>query len=281
MTEKKTRVGIVGYGNTGKYLLTHILNNPKVSSRFALAFVWNRTFSKVEEDKLVPKDAYLQNLDDFASKKPDLIVEVAHPSITKDYGVAFVQYCDYFVGSPTTFADQKVETALRTAANKHGVYIPAGALWGANDIQKLAESGSLQGLTITMKKHPESLKVAPSLLEKLKKAPTDQEVVLFEGSVRDLCPLAPNNVNTMACAALAGLGFDNTKAKLIADSRLKAHLIEIEVLGPESEGSGQFKMHVTRYNPAQIGAVTGNATYGSFLSSLLWTGGKGCGFHFC
>jgi aspartate dehydrogenase len=41
------------------------------------------------------------------------------------------------------------------------------------------------------------------------------EFVLFEGSVRDLCPLAPNNVNTMASAALAGfnLGFDKVKAR--------------------------------------------------------------------
>lgn len=36
------------------------------------------------------------------------------------------------------------------------------------------------------------------------------EVVLYEGSVRELCPMAPNNVNTMAAAAIAGhnLGFD-------------------------------------------------------------------------
>lgn len=41
--------------------------------------------------------------------------------------------------------------------------------------------------------------------------------MLFEGPVKDLCPLAPNNVNTMAAAALAAhnLGFNQTKAKLV------------------------------------------------------------------
>ena len=29
------------------------------------------------------------------------------------------------------------------------------------------------------------------------------EVLLYDGPVRGLCPLAPSNVNTMACAALA------------------------------------------------------------------------------
>ncbi len=43
----------------------------------------------------------------------------------------------------------------------------------------------------------------------------------LSGSVRGLCPLAPNNVNTMACAAIAAhnLGFDGVVGCLVADSR--------------------------------------------------------------
>ena len=39
------------------------------------------------------------------------------------------------------------------------------------------------------------------------------------GSVRDLCPLAPHNVNTMAVGAIAAhnLGFDGTVGRLVAD----------------------------------------------------------------
>jgi len=39
------------------------------------------------------------------------------------------------------------------------------------------------------------------------------------GAVRELCHLAPNNVNTMAAAALAAhnLGFDNVSGCLISD----------------------------------------------------------------
>ena len=42
---------------------------------------------------------------------------------------------------------------------------------------------------------------------------------LYHGPVRALCPLAPNNVNTMAAAAVAatGLGFDGTMGRLVAD----------------------------------------------------------------
>ena len=41
------------------------------------------------------------------------------------------------------------------------------------------------------------------------------------GPVRELCGLAPNNVNTMAAAALAAhtLGFDKTRGSIVADPR--------------------------------------------------------------
>ena len=44
---------------------------------------------------------------------------------------------------------------------------------------------------------------------------------LSPGSVRGLCPVAPNNVNTMAAAALAAhnLGFDKVQGSLVSDPR--------------------------------------------------------------
>ena len=42
-----------------------------------------------------------------------------------------------------------------------------------------------------------------------------------------------------------------------------------------------FEVHTVRKNPADPGAVTGSATYASFLSSVVRTGGKGPGVHLC
>ena len=86
----------------------------------------------------------------------------------------------------------------------------------------MSSRGSLHGLTVTMKKAPHHLKVEAPLQPLVNSAESvDGEVVVFSGSVRDLCPLAPNNVNTMAAAAVAAerLGFDGVKAVLIADRR--------------------------------------------------------------
>jgi predicted dinucleotide-utilizing enzyme len=65
--------------------------------------------------------------------------------------------------------------------SRKGIYVPAGALWGAEDIKKMADRGTLKGLTVTMKKHPDSLKVLGPLQAKLDAYVPDAETVLFEG----------------------------------------------------------------------------------------------------
>ncbi|KAK8375718.1 hypothetical protein O3P69_008468 [Scylla paramamosain] len=271
------RIGIVGYGHLGKYLAEKVKESPDLE----LAFVWNRTTSLVEndlEDKYICRD--LENCSMFS---PDLIVEVAHPAISKKFGPMFLEVADYLIGSPTALASQEVETSLRDAAAMQGLYIPAGAFWGTEDIMKMADEGTLKDLKVTMIKHPSCFKLQGELYSKNEQICEETAVTLYEGSVRTLCPLAPNNVNTMAAAAMAAhnLGFDGVQGCLIADPQLREwHIVEIEVTGPEIAGR-KFSVKTTRQNPANLRAVTGTATYASFLSSVKRAGGKGPGVHFC
>ena len=187
------------------------------------------------------------------------------------------------MGSPTALADPEVETKLRQAAVSHGLYIPSGALWGGEDIRKMAERGSLRGLRVTMRKHPSSFKLEGDLKARNNSVGSTASV-LYEGPVRQLCPLAPSNVNTMAAAAVAAtnLGFDKTLGLLISDPTIPNwHVVEVEVEGPVGPGGESFTLKTVRNNPAAIGAVTGSATLASFLSSLVRVGGKGAGFHLC
>lgn len=281
MSHDVTRIGIVGYGKLGQYLVDAIQGHPKLK----LVFVWNRTASALSSDSRVEDHLILESLADFASREADIIVEVAHPSITESYACEFLKHADYFVGSPTAFANASVEKSVTSAATSHAIYVPSGALWGAQDLQKMADVGTITSLSITMKKHPSSFRVLGSVKETLDAIPPDHvgEVELYSGPVRDLCPLAPNNVNTMACAALAAhtIGFDGVHARLIADHSLKAHVIRIDAIGPtRDDGAKPFTITTERYNPASIGAVTGNLTYASFFSSLLRaTGARRSGVH--
>ncbi|KAK7073966.1 hypothetical protein SK128_000455 [Halocaridina rubra] len=271
------RIGIVGYGHLGKYLTDAVLERPD----FDLAFVWNRSISALEGN--IEGRFICRELEDIGQFSPDLIVEVAHPVISEKYGPHFLQVADYLVGSPTALASQNVENSLREAATNHGLYIPAGAFWGGEDILKMADRGTLKALKVTMKKHPSCFKLEGSLKAQNESIEGTDPSVLYEGPVRDLCPLAPNNVNTMAAAAMAAhnLGFDGVTGCLISDPKLTDwHIVEVDVTGPEVGGKN-FNVKTVRHNPAAPGAVTGTATYASFLSSMVRAGGRGAGVHLC
>lgn len=274
----KRRIGIVGYGHLGQYLVQQVLSRDDVE----LAFVWNRTVSALSGN--VDKQFILENLEEFPARNADLIVEVAHPCITQNYGETFLAHGDYMIGSPTAMADVETERKLRTAARTHGLYIPSGALWGGEDIRKMADMGTLQALKITMKKPPQSFKLGEPLKSK-NDAVKEVPVTLYDGSVRELCPLAPNNVNTMAAAAVAAhnLGFDQVNGCIISDPSLTEwHVVQVDVWGHGNIADDTaFHCQTIRRNPARIGEVTGSATYASFLSSMIGAKNKGPGVHLC
>lgn len=279
----KRRIGIVGYGHLGEYLVDEILARP---ADYELAFVWTRSGTFNPATKRLDRSVLLEDLTYFYTRRPDLVVEVAHPTISKAYGEHFLKHCDYMIGSPTALADPETEVKLRRAARKpHGLYVPSGAMWGLEDIRKMADRGTLQGLTVTMRQHPNNLKlVEGSSLRAKNDNVSTRPIVLYEGPVRDLCHIAPNNVNTMAAAAMAAhnLGFDKTQACLISDPNMTDyHVTEIAVQGPSEIDGRTFTVRTTRTNPSCKGEVTAKATYSSFLSSLLAAEGKGPGVHLC
>jgi len=286
---EKRKIAILGYGSVGQYLVRKIQNTPTLSA-LALAFVWNRDPVRFEGGDVPPsQQRYGVDIDrilpDYAATHgaPDLIVEVCHPDIIRQHGTFFLQHSHLFVSSVTALADVATEQKLRLAAKDvHGLYLPVGAAWGIQDILKMDRLDTLQGLSVTMRFNATALRLHTPLKEKLTawlNDPALQEpLLLYEGSVRELAALAPNNVNTMTCVALAGsrIGLDGTKAILWADKQQDTHETMIDVIGP-----GGFSVRTTRLNPAKKGAVTGDETYSSFWASLLVALEGKDGVHFC
>ncbi|XP_070354998.1 aspartate dehydrogenase domain-containing protein isoform X4 [Equus asinus] len=248
------RVGVVGYGRLGQFLVSHLLTKgPELG--LELVFVWNRDPARMAGS--VPPSLQLQNLAAVGERHPDLVVEVAHPKIIHESGAQILRYANLLVGSPSALADPATEQQLLEASRRwdHAVFVARGALWGTEDIARLDAAGGLQSLRVTMATHPDGFRLEGALAAAHSTGP---RTVLYEGPVRGLCPFAPRNSNTMAAAALAApsLGFDRVIGVLVAD---------------------------LRENPAEPGAVTGSATVTAFWHSLL-----GCcqlpsrpGIHLC
>ncbi|CAG2185973.1 CD107 [Mytilus edulis] len=72
-----------------KYLVQTIQDD----DRLELAFIWNRTLEALDDFK--NKELILEGLNDFPQRQADLIVEVAHPKITHEWGPKFLQNADY------------------------------------------------------------------------------------------------------------------------------------------------------------------------------------------
>jgi predicted dinucleotide-utilizing enzyme len=294
MAGGKKKVGVVGYGALGQFLVGKLLADTAALAAFELVFVWNRTAAAMAG--AVPAGIVLDSLDDFEARGAELIVEVAHPSSSQTHARRFADAADLFVGSPTVFADAAVGGALldhaRSPGAKHSIFIPSGALWGVDDIVKMAERQTLTALTISMRKPSQSFRLEEPLQALLAAFEAEgpggaASVELYRGPVRGICPLAPNNVNTMAAAAIAsgaGLGFDRCEAVLTADRASAAHEITVTVTGKAPAGRDDpFTCSSTRYNPCDPKAVTASATYPSFYSSLVKTTMlQGMpGVHFC
>ena len=73
---------MVGYGALGRYLAKEVEGRDGLE----LVWVWNRT--PVAD---LPNHLVLNDLNECDKGAPDLIVEVAHPDVTKEYGARFLE----------------------------------------------------------------------------------------------------------------------------------------------------------------------------------------------
>ena len=261
------KIGIVGFGKLGRFLAEKVLERAESHRDVELCFVWNRRPEAWRDHPAA--SVGLESLEDFEERAADIIVEVAHPDISSEWGTRFLKHADYLVGSPTGLADASLRTSLLesvAAGSGRQLIVPRGALPGLDEILMLKADGRVAEAAITMRKHPASLKYAGPMAEE---AGDDGESLYYRGPLAPLCGYAPNNVNTMAVLAMAaGLSFDDVEATLVADPSLEHHITEVTLRGPDT-GGPRFELYLRRSSPAGAGAVTSSATFDSFWKTLV------------
>jgi len=248
------RIGLIGFGTIGSYVYAELIKRPELG--LDIAFVHDTAPGQIRD---VPEPLRLPDLRDFASRRPDLVVEMAHPSVTYGHGHNFLRTTDYMPLSVTALADAGLFDRLLATARDHAtcLYVPHGAAVG---LENLFECRDLwDEVSVVMKKNPRNLDFSDA--PEWKDRPIEAETLLYDGPTRGVCPLFPRNVNSHAAIALAGIGFDRTRSVLIADPRLDVSVIEIEARGRGVE------MKIQRSNPLK--GVSGTFTLRSILSGIL------------
>ena len=264
MTIRTHRVGIVGFGYIGRYIYEQMLLHPEAG--LAPAFIWNRSPERLEG---LPETLVLDDPGRFAERNADLIVEVAHPQVTRDFGAAFLASADYMPLSVSALVDRDLEKTLTEACEAAGsrLLIPHGALVAAESLYEGRDIWT--EVTITFEKHPGSIDYSESGI-----APVSGErTTVFEGTAREIGALFPRNVNTMVTCGLATVGLDACRAKLVSDPSLDVGIADILALG-----DGGIRLHARREQP--MAGVSGTDLLGSLYASIVRAAGPGTGLTF-
>jgi aspartate dehydrogenase len=226
-------VGIIGGGTIARLVLEHIKTGALRDS--SVSAIMGRSVSSrgrgLASEYGVP---YVTTLEKLIATRPEVVIEAASHDAVRDHverllasGIAVI------VLSGGALADDSLRERLEAAARGSGalLYVPSGGIGGL-DALKAACIAGVDEVTIAVTKPPAAWKGIP-YVEKLK-IDLDrlrEPHVLFDGPARDGVPHFPANVNIAAVLALAGIGFDRTRLKVVADPALKYNTHYIEVRG--------------------------------------------------
>lgn len=220
------KVGFIGYGAIAQYVAAAL---PDIGAD--IAFVITRAGREQ-----AAKDALGRNiltLSDIGEVRADVVVDCAGHAGLAAHGAAILRAGIPLVTvSIGALADDRLLGALTQAADQGGarLHLATGAIGGLDALTS-ARIGVLTAVTYTGRKPPLGWKGSPAEQVMDLDAPGAEETVHFEGTARAAALAYPKNANVAAAVALAGLGFDNTHVRLIADPAIDANIHEITAEG--------------------------------------------------
>lgn len=225
------RIAIIGTGAIASYVRDAIAATPHTVAAF---LVRPENVTEAPE-RLVGSVAALPD-------ELDLVIDCAGHGALRDHGPAVLERgLDLVSVSIGALADIDLSGALETAAARGNarLHLASGAI-GALDCLQAARIGILETVAYVGRKPPEGWK--DSLAESVMDLDALQSgaVTHFQGSARDAALQYPRNANVAAAVALAGIGFDCTEVRLIADADISENVHEIEAQG--DFGSFQFRI---------------------------------------
>ena len=236
------RIGIVGYGAIGR-ALHHALRETQAIVAGILARESSAEAVRRKAGRAAP---VLTNLGDLLAFSPDIIVECAGHAALRDHGVAILEAgTDLLVSSVGALADEALEENLRKAASEGAkLIIPSGALGGL-DALGAARWAGLDRVSYVSRKAPSAWKGtrAETLIDLAEVAAPQ---VFYEGTAREAALDFPQNANVVAAVALAGVGFDRTRVRLMVDPAAKGNRHLLEASGPFGEISATVLAHISQ-----------------------------------
>jgi aspartate dehydrogenase len=224
------KVGVIGHGAIAQYVSQAL---PGINAQLVLVIARAGRFDAAR----AALGSNLKVVERIGIERPDVVVDCAGHSGLQQHGVeilnAGVPLITVSIGA---LADQALQDKLIDAAKsgRTNLRLSTGAI-GALDAIASARYGALETVTYIGRKPPRGWKGSHAEQVVNLDDMGDCSVTHFEGSARDAALLYPKNANVAAAVALAGLGFDNTRVRLIADPTVNVNIHEIHATGDFGE----------------------------------------------
>lgn len=234
-------VCIVGCGAIGSELAVAI-DSGKVKGVTLLALVdVMRDSAHKLKSRLRNDVGVFTNLSELTSspefKDVDLVIEAASQAAAKIISKRIVE-CkkDLLLMSVGALTDEVLLSQLLSAVITNGthIYVPSGAIAGIDAIKSM--KGTLESVKLTTTKNPRALAGAPFFnTSDIGLDSITEKKLVYEGTAADAVTKFPANINVAAILALAGIGFHETKVRIIADPHINVNQHQIEAVGAFGE----------------------------------------------
>ncbi|KXB01000.1 hypothetical protein AKJ43_03755 [candidate division MSBL1 archaeon SCGC-AAA261D19] len=246
-------VAIIGCGAIGSILANAI--DKKRAGNSDLRFLFDMNFERAKDlaDKLDGPTKVAKELNEILEDKSvDLVIEAAsQEAVIQDSADVLRSGKDLMVMSVGAFSDSDLLKEVRKVAEEAGksIYLPSGALVGLDGV-KAANIEKIDEITLVTRKPPEVLSTTKYVQEQnIDLSNLDRPRTIFESSAKNAVKAFPESVNVAASLSLAGVGFEKTKVKIIADPSLTSNVHEVNVKGGVGELSTKAKNVPSPDNP--------------------------------
>ena len=230
------RLGVIGAGGIAFALLDALVNELTVPLDFLSVLVRKDAGASGEalllrlKGRVATECVVRDTLEAFADDRLDLVAECAGHDAVRDYGPTLLANAsDLMVVSVGSLADDALRHTLEHAALRSGaqLLVPPGAIGGI-DVLAAVKLAGLDSVVYVGRKPPHAWRGTPAELT-VDLDTLTEPVVFYEGSAREAARDYPHNANVAATVALAGVGFDDTRVRLVADPAVSRNVHEVSV----------------------------------------------------
>lgn len=268
------RIGIIGGGVIARLFLEHLRGGDLGEAEVAAILGRNET-SRGKALAAAFRVPYVTSLDGLIDQRPAMVIEAASHDAVRDHAERLLNRgIAVMVLSGGALCDDRLRARLETAAAKHKalLYVPSGGIGGLDALKAACVAG-VDSVEIAVTKPPAAWK-GIAFVERMN---IDLDnlggpLTLLEGTAREGVPHFPANVNIAAALSMAGIGFDRTRLKVVADPALTLNTHYIDISGKTGRISLKFESVPFPDNPktAMLACYSALAAFRQFNSPVRY-----------